>query len=240
MDDRPRRLGDQWLVPTLGSFGRSDVRHLARVNDDWRPRASRPNCAPHSRIGYALAVMPDERHAVRMKRALVAMLAKADELLDEVLYRPAIVKASAWLPRWWRCDLALCRSSWTIVGTSVGGAGTCHRASATPAGDAQPSTSTDLTRMTPKQQRSFSIGDPSTPADGVRSKVRSMTRRDCSVSLQRPVAPRSRGHGAGHRAEPIRPSHGDDAPEPPGPPSPGTMARWVRFVWSGCRRASRC
>ena len=33
-------------------------------------------------------------------------LAKVDEALDELLYRPAVVKAFAWLPRWWLCDLA--------------------------------------------------------------------------------------------------------------------------------------
>ncbi len=33
-------------------------------------------------------------------------LAKTDEVFDEVLYRPAVVKAFAWLPRWWLCDLA--------------------------------------------------------------------------------------------------------------------------------------
>ena len=33
-------------------------------------------------------------------------MAAVDEALDEVLYRPAVVKAFAWLPRWWCCDLA--------------------------------------------------------------------------------------------------------------------------------------
>ena len=41
-----------------------------------------------------------------MRRLLVLALEKADEALDEVLYRPAVVKAFAWLPRWWLCDLA--------------------------------------------------------------------------------------------------------------------------------------
>lgn len=41
-----------------------------------------------------------------MKRLLVAVLARADALLDEVLYRPAVVRAFGWLPRWWLCDLA--------------------------------------------------------------------------------------------------------------------------------------
>jgi hypothetical protein len=41
-----------------------------------------------------------------MKRHVVVVLAKLDEAVDELLYRPAVVKATTWLPRWWRCDLA--------------------------------------------------------------------------------------------------------------------------------------
>jgi hypothetical protein len=41
-----------------------------------------------------------------VKHASVVALAKIDEALDELLYRPAIVKAFGWLPRWWLCDLA--------------------------------------------------------------------------------------------------------------------------------------
>jgi hypothetical protein len=41
-----------------------------------------------------------------VKRLLVRALAEADAAIDEVLYRPAIVKAFGWLPRWWLCDLA--------------------------------------------------------------------------------------------------------------------------------------
>jgi hypothetical protein len=41
-----------------------------------------------------------------MKRLIVKTLEATDEALDFVLYRPAIVKAFVWLPRWWRCDLA--------------------------------------------------------------------------------------------------------------------------------------
>ncbi len=37
---------------------------------------------------------------------VVLAMAKVDEALDEVLYRPAVVKAFTWLPRWWLCDLA--------------------------------------------------------------------------------------------------------------------------------------
>jgi hypothetical protein len=39
-------------------------------------------------------------------RAAVVALAKVDEALDEVLYRPLVVRAFRWLPRWWLCDLA--------------------------------------------------------------------------------------------------------------------------------------
>ena len=41
-----------------------------------------------------------------VKRIVVRALALADEAVDEVLYRPAVVKAFMWLPRWWLCDLA--------------------------------------------------------------------------------------------------------------------------------------
>lgn len=41
-----------------------------------------------------------------VKRLLVATLAKTDLAIDEVLYRPAVVKAFSWFPRWWLCDLA--------------------------------------------------------------------------------------------------------------------------------------
>jgi len=41
-----------------------------------------------------------------MRRAIVITLEKADEALDEVLYRPAVVKATLGLPRWWLCELA--------------------------------------------------------------------------------------------------------------------------------------
>lgn len=41
-----------------------------------------------------------------MRRAVVISIAKLDEAIDEVLYRPAIVRAFKWVPRWWLCDLA--------------------------------------------------------------------------------------------------------------------------------------
>lgn len=41
-----------------------------------------------------------------MKRTVVAALAKLDEAIDEVRYRPLVVKVFAWVPRWWLCDLA--------------------------------------------------------------------------------------------------------------------------------------
>src|SRR6266702_832586 len=40
------------------------------------------------------------------RRLVVAALAYADLAVDDVLYRPAVVKAFVWLPRWWLCDLA--------------------------------------------------------------------------------------------------------------------------------------
>ena len=41
-----------------------------------------------------------------MKRAVVVALASIDQAIDEVLHRPAVVKAFKWVPRWWLCDLA--------------------------------------------------------------------------------------------------------------------------------------
>ncbi len=41
-----------------------------------------------------------------MKQGVVGTLAKVDEALDKLLYRPAIVKAFVWIPRWWLCDMA--------------------------------------------------------------------------------------------------------------------------------------
>jgi hypothetical protein len=41
-----------------------------------------------------------------VSRALVRALAVTDAAIDEVLYRPAVVKAFVRLPRWWNCDLA--------------------------------------------------------------------------------------------------------------------------------------
>jgi hypothetical protein len=41
-----------------------------------------------------------------MKRAVVVLLETVDEAIDSVAYRPAVVKAFAWAPRWWRCELA--------------------------------------------------------------------------------------------------------------------------------------
>jgi hypothetical protein len=33
-------------------------------------------------------------------------MANLDAAVDAIVYRPAVVKAFAWLPRWWSCDLA--------------------------------------------------------------------------------------------------------------------------------------
>ena len=59
------------------------------------------------------------------------MMAKVDEAVDEVLYRPAVVKAFRWIPRWWLCDLARLSiflddrwrtGYWAGVGIAPGGA----------------------------------------------------------------------------------------------------------------------
>lgn len=57
----------------------------------------RPNCCgPPTPVGEAGAV----------KRTIVLVLAKLDEAVDEVLYRPLVVRLFVWAPRWWLCDLA--------------------------------------------------------------------------------------------------------------------------------------
>ena len=43
---------------------------------------------------------------VLVHRAIVVVLAKADEALDLVLYRPAVVRLFLWVPAWWSCNLA--------------------------------------------------------------------------------------------------------------------------------------
>jgi hypothetical protein len=37
---------------------------------------------------------------------IVRGLNTACTLVDRVVYRPAVVKATVWLPRWWNCQLA--------------------------------------------------------------------------------------------------------------------------------------
>ena len=85
----------------------------------------RPGCAVSSSvrsIPVAARIGPSGRIPVRllklispaalsatlepMKRTMVVALARMDGVLDAVLYRPAVVKAFLWLPRWWLCDLA--------------------------------------------------------------------------------------------------------------------------------------
>ena len=48
----------------------------------------------------------DDMVRFRALRLLVAVLAGADQALDALLYRPAVVRAFQWAPRWWLCDLA--------------------------------------------------------------------------------------------------------------------------------------
>jgi hypothetical protein len=40
------------------------------------------------------------------KRLIVRFLDASDRVVDAVAYRPAVVKATKPLPRWWRCELA--------------------------------------------------------------------------------------------------------------------------------------
>ena len=55
---------------------------------------------------HCAASPPKGRDTGAVKRAVVRLLAKIDEAVDEVLYRPAVVKVFQWAPRWWLCDLA--------------------------------------------------------------------------------------------------------------------------------------
>jgi hypothetical protein len=41
-----------------------------------------------------------------LKRLIVRFLNRACTWVDDVAYRPAVVKATLWLPRWWGCELA--------------------------------------------------------------------------------------------------------------------------------------
>lgn len=40
------------------------------------------------------------------KRAVVSGLNRSCELVDEVAYRPVVIRLTLPIPRWWRCDLA--------------------------------------------------------------------------------------------------------------------------------------
>jgi hypothetical protein len=54
-------------------------------------------------VPLLLGVVRDTGH---VKRVVIRSMARADDLLDAIVYRPAVVKAFTWLPRWWLCDLA--------------------------------------------------------------------------------------------------------------------------------------
>ena len=47
----------------------------------------------------------------RVRRRVVSALNGACEMVDAVLYRPAVVKLASPLPAWWTCQLARC-SGW--------------------------------------------------------------------------------------------------------------------------------
>lgn len=50
--------------------------------------------------------MTRSRDGAGLRPLIVRGLAWACRALDEILYRPAVVKATMWLPRWWTCELA--------------------------------------------------------------------------------------------------------------------------------------
>jgi hypothetical protein len=54
-------------------------------------------------VPFRLAAVRD---TAEVKRSVIRALALVDEALDEVLFRPAVVKAFKWVPRWWLCDIA--------------------------------------------------------------------------------------------------------------------------------------
>ena len=99
---------------------RGDAPHArlaaVRCNLNETPSAQGTRCGSAGRGAGGLtrdqgpALLPPRPAAASdtedVKRAIVRAMAVADEVLDEVLYRPAVVKAFAWLPRWWCCDLA--------------------------------------------------------------------------------------------------------------------------------------
>jgi hypothetical protein len=62
---------------------------------------------------------------------VVQTLGTVDGWLDQLLYRPAVVKLFTWLPRWWLCDLARLSIAlddrwglgyWDAAGIAPGGA----------------------------------------------------------------------------------------------------------------------
>jgi hypothetical protein len=55
------------------------------------------------RLRVLLAAVRDTRE---VKRTVIRTMVLVDEALDAVLYRPAVVKAFTWAPRWCLCDLA--------------------------------------------------------------------------------------------------------------------------------------
>ena len=73
------------------------VRHPALGLDATPRHRSRLS----ARTSWAEAVRP-----MSIKRAIVRGLNDACWAVDEIAYRPVVVRLTLWLPRWWRCDLA--------------------------------------------------------------------------------------------------------------------------------------
>ena len=102
------------IVAHIGGMNvqvRRGARTSANTGDSLRPRDGRGMERVVGRSDFVRCRTPLRDHVVmtppaRTRRLVVCALAKTDEFVDEVLYRPAVVRAFRWVPRWWQCDLA--------------------------------------------------------------------------------------------------------------------------------------
>ena len=74
--------------------------------DRLAPRTFHSAGLDGARAGNNRATATPVGEAGAVKRTVVAALAKLDEAVDEVLYRPLVVKLFVRAHRWWLCDLA--------------------------------------------------------------------------------------------------------------------------------------
>lgn len=95
-----------------GGYAKSDSEKpshtaiVARTAMDTQESRSLPRGRGHFRRAYSAVAETAYRDTEVMKRAVVVAIAVIHGAFDEVLYRPAVVKAFSWLPRWWLCDPA--------------------------------------------------------------------------------------------------------------------------------------